>query len=122
MSTEATLCGNRMARLYKPWDTSPSWFGDLAVIGFLVVQALDGILTYIGIAQWGPGVEANPVVSSAVAYAGVGAGLTATKLVACWCGIILHLRRVHHVVAVLTAVYIAVAILPWTALFLLVNP
>jgi len=110
-----------MARLYKPWDASPSLFGDLAVISFLVVQVLDGILTYIGIAQWGPGIEANPLVSSAVAYAGVGAGLTATKVLAVGCGIILHLRRVHHVVAFLTAVYIAVAILPWMAIFLLVN-
>jgi len=110
-----------MARLYKPWDTSPSLFGDLAVISFLLVQVLDGILTYIGIAQWGPGIEANPLVSSAVAYAGPGAGLTATKLVAVGCGIILHLRRVHHVVAFLTAVYIAAAILPWAVMFLFVN-
>ena len=33
-------------------------------------------------------------------------------------GIVLHLWRVHNVVAFLTAVYIAVAILPWTAMFL----
>ena len=110
-----------MERFYKPWDTSPRLFGDLAVLCFLVVQALDGVLTYIGIAWWGPGIEANPIVSSAVAYAGAGAGLTATKLVAAGCGILLHVRRVHAVVAFLTAVYIAAAILPWTALFLFVN-
>jgi hypothetical protein len=110
-----------MDRLYKPWDTSPRLFGDLAVLSFLVVQALDGVMTYIGIAWWGPGIEANPLVSSAVAYAGVGAGLTATKLVAVGCGILLHLRRIHHVVAFLTAIYIAVAILPWTAIFLFVS-
>jgi len=56
-----------------------------------------------------------------VAYAGVGAGLTATKFVAVGCGILLHLRRIHHVVAFLTAIYIAVAILPWTAIFLFVS-
>jgi hypothetical protein len=110
-----------MHRLCKPWDSSPSWFGDLAVITFLVVQALDGVLTYIGIARWGSGIEANPLVSSAVAYAGPGAGLAATKLMAAGCGILLHLRRVHHLVAFLTAVYIVVAILPWTAVFLFVN-
>jgi hypothetical protein len=33
-------------------------------------------------------------------------------------GIALHLRRVHNVVALLTAIYLAAAILPWTALFL----
>lgn len=110
-----------MERFYKPWDTSPSLFGDLAVLTFLVVQALDGVLTYIGIARWGPGIEANPIVSSAVAYAGAGAGLTATKLVAAGCGILLHVRRVHTLVAFLTALYIAAAILPWAAIFLFVN-
>lgn len=110
-----------MDRLYKPWDTSPRLFGDLAVLSFLLVQALDGVLTYIGIAWRGPGIEANPLVSSAVAYAGVGAGLTATKLVAAGCGILLHLRRIHHVVAFLIAIYVAAAILPWTAIFLFVS-
>jgi len=33
-------------------------------------------------------------------------------------GILLHLRRVHNIVAALTAIYFAAAILPWTALFL----
>jgi hypothetical protein len=31
---------------------------------------------------------------------------------------ILHLRRVHGVVALLTAFYLAVAIVPWAMLFL----
>jgi len=33
-------------------------------------------------------------------------------------GISLHLGRVHGLVAVLTAIYVAAAILPWTAIFL----
>ena len=63
-------------------------------------------------------VEANPLLSSAVETAGLGAGLAAVKLLAIGCGIMLHLRRVHTLVALLTAVYFAAAILPWTALFL----
>lgn len=109
-----------MERLYKRWDT-PSLFGDLAVLSFLVVQCLDGVFTYIGISSWGPGIEANPIVSSAVAYAGVGTGLTTMKLIAVCCGIILHIRRVHNLVALLTAIYIAAAILPWTAVFLMAS-
>jgi hypothetical protein len=31
---------------------------------------------------------------------------------------LLHLRRVHNLVALLTAIYFTAAILPWTALFL----
>lgn len=101
-----------------PQDEASRRFGDIAVIVFLIVQALDGGLTYLGVHIWGPAIEANPVVSSAVSLAGAGAGLAAAKLVAAAFGIVLHLRRVHNVVALLTAFYIAVAILPWTLLFL----
>jgi hypothetical protein len=43
------------------------------------------------------------------------------KLAAVGCGIILHIRRVHNLVALLTAIYVAVAILPWTAVFLITS-
>ena len=49
----------------------------------------------------------------------VAAGLGGAKLVAIGFGMLLHLRRVHNVVALLTAIYFAVAILPWAALFLM---
>jgi Domain of unknown function (DUF5658) len=109
--------GTEMARLYKPWDT-PSVFGDLIVLGFVLVQCLDGVFTYIGVQIWGPGIEANPLISSAVRIAGLGLGLAGAKLVAVGFGILLHLRRIHLLVALLTVVYLAAAILPWTALFL----
>ena len=92
--------------------------GDAIVLGFLVVQCLDGAFTYLGVRMWGPAIEANPVMSAVMAAAGLGAGLTAAKLVAAACGILLHLRRVHGLVAALTALYVAAAILPWTAVFL----
>ncbi len=107
-----------MAHFCKYWDTPRSRFGDLVVITFLLVQFLDGALTYLGVRTWGLTIEANPLVSSAVASAGLGAGLAAAKLVAIGGGIVLHLRRVHYLVALLTALYVAAAILPWTALFL----
>ena len=50
--------------------------------------------------------------------AGVAAGLGGAKMLAIGFGIVLHLRRVHNIVALLTAIYFAVAILPWAALFL----
>ena len=49
---------------------------------------------------------------------GLGAGLAAAKLFAASFGVLLHLRRAHIVVAFLTALYVAVAIVPWTAIFL----
>jgi len=107
-----------MARLYRRWDEPRCLFGDLAVVSFFIVQGLDGILTYLGVSIWGPSIEANPLISSAVATAGPAAGLAGAKLVAIAFGMVLHLRRVHNIVAFLTAVYVALAILPWTALFL----
>jgi Domain of unknown function (DUF5658) len=104
--------------LYRRWDAPRSPFGDLVVVGFLVVQCLDGILTYLGVSTWGPDIEANPLISSAIAVAGPIPGLAIAKLVAIGFGMILHLRRVHNLVALLTLVYLTVAILPWTALFL----
>ena len=107
-----------MERLYRRWDDSRSLFGDVVVLGFLSVQVLDGLFTYLGVSLWGVGIEANPVVSSAVVIAGPLAGLTVVKSVAIGLGIVLHLRRVHNLVALLTIVYFAVAILPWAAIFL----
>src|SRR5215467_11875424 len=93
-------------------------FGDIVVVTFMVVQALDGVLTYMGFHIWGPTVEANPLISSAVSFAGVGTGVAMAKLFAVGLGMILHLRRVHGVVALLTAFYLAVAIVPWAMLYL----
>ena len=107
-----------MGRLYKRWEVPRSMFGDLTVVGFLLVQCLDGVFTYLGVRLWGPMVEGNPIISSAIALAGPASGLAGAKLMAVGFGILLHLRRVHNLVAFLTVVYVAVAILPWTALFL----
>jgi hypothetical protein len=107
-----------IAYLTKRWDAPRSTFGDLVVVGFFLVQCLDGVLTYLGVSIWGPGIEANPLVSSAIAVVGPIPALAAAKLVAIAFGIVLHLRRVHNLVALLTLLYLTVAILPWTALFL----
>jgi len=112
------LSGSAMERLYKQWDHGQSTFGDLALIGFLLVQTLDGVFTYLGVSRWGPHVEANPIIGSLMTLAGPISGLAGAKLLAVGFGIALHLRRVHNLVAFLTVVYVAVAILPWTAVFL----
>jgi hypothetical protein len=109
---------SRMEDQHKPWNAPDSRFGNLVVLGFLCVQCLDGVFTYLGIRTWGLGIEGNPIISSAVAHAGLGAGLAGTKLVAVAFGIVLHLRRIHGLVALLTAFYVAVAILPWVILLL----
>jgi hypothetical protein len=107
-----------MARLYRRWDEPRCIFGDVAVVGFLLMQTLDGVFTYLGVSLWGPGIEANPIVGSIMTLAGPASGLAGAKLMAIGFGIALHLRRVHNLVAFLTIVYFAAAILPWTAVFL----
>ena len=107
-----------MAGLVKPWEPQ-SRCGDLIVVGFLVMQCLDAVFTYLGVRMWGIAIEANPLISSAMAAGGVVAGLGAAKGIAIGFGMMLHLRRVHTLVAVLTAIYFTAAILPWTTLFLM---
>ena len=107
-----------MERLYRRWDEPRSTFGDLAVLGFLLMQTLDGVYTYLGVSLWGPGVEANPLIASVITFAGPASGLAGAKLIAVAFGMALHLHRVHNLVALLTLVYFAAAILPWTAVFL----
>ena len=68
--------------------------------------------------DWGLAIEANPLISTAMAVGGVVAGVASAKAIAIGFGILLHLRRVHNLVAALSAIYFAAAILPWTALFL----
>jgi hypothetical protein len=90
--------------------------GDWIVLAFLVVQALDGVLTYIGLTSIGRVVEGNPLVASMMAVFGLGPGLAGAKLVAASLGIALHLFGTHRLIALLTAVYFAAAIVPWAAL------
>ena len=108
-----------MDLLTKSWHSADDRFGNLAVIGFLVVQYLDGVFTYLGFSIWGLNIEANPLIRSAVAVVGPGTGLALAKLVAIGFGMVLHLRRVHHVVAILTAIYVVLSIVPWTTLLFL---
>lgn len=91
-------------------------FGDLALLAFLLVQASDGALTYVGIATMGPGIEGNPLLASLMRAVGGGAALVGAKLVAASLGIVLHISGVHRIVAALAALYVAAAVVPWTAL------
>ncbi len=107
---------NLLAVLWKPSAHRRSRFGDLAVIAFLVVQLMDGVLTYLGIITYGPAVEGNPIVASMMQTFGNAGGLMTAKMAAVGFGAALHLRRVHTLIAVLTGLYLGAAILPWTAL------
>ena len=81
-----------------------------------LTQALDGVLTYVGVASVGHMTEGNPLVATLMSTVGFGPGLVSAKLWACGLGAALHLTGTHRLVALLTAVYFVAAILPWTAL------
>jgi hypothetical protein len=108
-----------MDLLTKSWRSADDRFGNLSVIGFLVVQCLDGVFTYLGFSIWGLNIEANPLIRATVATMGPGTGLALAKFAAISFGMMLHLRQVHHVVAILTAVYVVLSIVPWTTILFL---
>lgn len=93
-------------------------FGDLALIAFLLAQACDGILTYVGVRTFGPGIEGNPVIVWLMTSFGCGPGLAAAKLTAGCFGVALHVSNVHKAVAALAGFYLLIAVAPWVALLL----
>jgi hypothetical protein len=97
-------------------STRRDMFGDIALLAFLIVQASDGVLTYIGVSTYGLHIEANPLIGWLMSSMGEGAALATAKVAAGFFGIALHLTAVHRAVAVLAAFYLAVAVLPWLAI------
>jgi uncharacterized membrane protein len=91
-------------------------FGDIALLVFLIAQASDGVLTYVGVSTYGLHIEANPLIGWLMSLIGQGAALATAKVAAGVFGIALHLSAVHRAVAVLAAFYLAVAVVPWLAI------
>lgn len=89
---------------------------NVAVIVFLIAQACDGVLTYIGVSVYGPSIEGNPIVAWLMGVMGQGPALATMKMTAGVFGILLHLSSVHRVVAALAGFYVVVAIVPWIAI------
>jgi hypothetical protein len=98
-----------------------SLFGDCIFLAFLLVQFLDGALTYFGVRTFGAGIEGNPIVGWYIAVLGVGGALMATKGVAVLCAAFLHRLSRHQVLGVLTLLYLAAAVRPWINVLALMN-
>jgi hypothetical protein len=108
-----------MAQVGSPGVSGRSVFGDFALLLFLLAQAGDGVLTYIGVTIYGPHVEGNPLIAWMMSTMGQGPGLATAKLTAGGFGVALHVSAVHKVVALLAIFYLVVAIIPWlTVLFI----
>lgn len=99
----------------KVWSAPPrqSLFGDVVLVVFLVSQVFDGAFTYMGVMTFGMGIEANPVIAALMAHLGHGTALMTAKILAASLGIGLHVRGTHGAVAILAALYVTAAVLPW---------
>lgn len=91
-------------------------FGDLVILLFIIVQVLDGALTYVGVQVFGRSIEANPLLCWLMQAVGDGPGLAMAKSVALSLGAFLHLASVDRAVALLVAIYLTAAVGPWTHL------
>ena len=88
-------------------------FGNVMVVAFLIAQACDGVMTYIGVATYGTRIEGNPLIGWLMHAFGMAAGVATAKAAAGAFGIVLHLVAVHRLVAALALFYVAAAIVPW---------
>ncbi len=81
---------------------------------FAVIQLADGVLTTAGVARFGAGVEANPLIRLLAAGAGFAAALFVSKTVSLLGAVVLYQQARHLTLAVLTLAYVMGAIVPWT--------
>jgi hypothetical protein len=86
---------------------------EFSIVLLLVIQALDGLLTYIGVVKFGIEVERNPLVSMFMAQVGIETALIATKALAAFCSVTLYLAQAHLAIACLSVIVVYGAIAPW---------
>jgi hypothetical protein len=84
---------------------------------FLLVQGIDGALTYFGILTFGLEAEGNPFVASLISFLGHGPGLLSAKLFACIMGTLLYAASAHRILVALVCLHLVAAIVPWAAHF-----
>jgi hypothetical protein len=80
---------------------------------FMGVQIADGVWTANGIARFGPGIEANPLLCFLLTTCGIAGALVSVKLIAILSGAFLYARSQILALSLLTVLYVFGAILPW---------
>lgn len=109
------ISGSGAVNVWRRGATPRSRFGDLVLVLFLLAQATDGVLTYVGVSMYGAQMEGNPIIVWLMTAMGEGLALATAKVAAAVFGIALHLWAVHKTVAFLALFYMVVAICPWLA-------
>ena len=82
-------------------------------IAFVLVQALDGVMTLVGIHTFGLQIEANPLITWYAYTLGPAAAVLAAKLFAVGCGVALYLTARYRTIAALVFTYVLCAVGPW---------
>ena len=85
---------------------------ELIWLSFVLVQVLDGVMSYVGVHHIG-WMEANPLVEWYTMILGPALAFTVVKLFAVACGSVLYLKARHRTVAALTLFYLVFAVGPW---------
>lgn len=99
----------------NPHWASRELLGNAAFLVFTALQVLDGFFTYCGVSLSGIP-EGNPLLARLMVSLGVTPALATVKVLATAFGAVLHLFRVHRIVATLALIYLLFAIGPWTRL------
>jgi len=89
------------------------WYAEVLWLAFVVVQALDGAMSYVGVQLHGLGIEGNPLVAWYLGVLGPAAGFMVAKLFAVTCGAVLYVAARYMWVGLLTLVYVIFAVAPW---------
>ena len=84
---------------------------------FVVLQMVDGVLTYAAVDRFGAAAEGNPIIATWIMITGAAPALLGAKLLACACGGVLYAAGVHRVLAGLTALYLFGAVVPWLRIY-----
>lgn len=109
-SAPVAIPGFEPPAFLKRWRPSGA---QILWLAFVIVQVLDGVMSYVGVSLHGPGIEANPLVGWYLGALGPAVGFAVAKLFAVTCGTVLYVTARHRWVALLTLVYIVFAVGPW---------
>jgi hypothetical protein len=88
---------------------------------FVVLQAADGLLTYAAVERFGVAAEGNPILATWILLTGSETALVGAKILACFCGAVLYVAGVYHVLAGLSVLYLFAAVVPWLQILTSLN-
>jgi hypothetical protein len=106
------------SRPVRQWNVAPVSAlrdpqGPAVLAIFLVVQVLDGMLTYWGVTRFGIDLEMNVLLAATMHEMGPGPTLFAAKSLACACGLLLYVHAYLKPLAVVAGLCLGIAVIPW---------